>query len=197
MWILLMVKIRVVDKSSLWSMKKTVFAGSTVALAQVLLVAVFGHSFAIDLLPITILSVLSVRRWKTWRSPLVLGLAYGGIVLSWMILARYVITDPWARWFEEWILGPDFFWIYGAGPIVPVYTLIPLVSFAVFRVLSGRVVVQDGTLCAQCGYCLIGNVSGVCPECGWPIAGWSGGEAGSGYPITPPSASSSEVTTMK
>jgi hypothetical protein len=24
--------------------------------------------------------------------------------------------------------------------------------------------------CLQCGYCLIGNVSGICPECGSPVA---------------------------
>jgi|GEM_PF-6816865 len=23
--------------------------------------------------------------------------------------------------------------------------------------------------CARCGYCLQGNVSGVCPECGWKL----------------------------
>jgi hypothetical protein len=26
-----------------------------------------------------------------------------------------------------------------------------------------------GTHCRKCGYSLQGNVSGVCPECGWPI----------------------------
>jgi len=28
----------------------------------------------------------------------------------------------------------------------------------------------DAARCASCGYCLTGNVSGVCPECGQPVA---------------------------
>jgi hypothetical protein len=26
--------------------------------------------------------------------------------------------------------------------------------------------IQDGTLCPQCAYSIIGNTSGICPECG-------------------------------
>ena len=37
------------------------------------------------------------------------------------------------------------------------------------RLIRGKVLVQDGTLCPKCAYSLIGNVSGVCPECGAPV----------------------------
>jgi hypothetical protein len=42
--------------------------------------------------------------------------------------------------------------------------------FAVFIALLNKLrppkPIQDGTICAQCGYSLIGNTSGICPECG-------------------------------
>jgi hypothetical protein len=35
--------------------------------------------------------------------------------------------------------------------------------------LGPRYARQDGTLCPQCAYCLIGNESMICPECGRPF----------------------------
>jgi hypothetical protein len=54
--------------------------------------------------------------------------------------------------------------------------LVPVAFAAVFVVhillavsLGTRVEYPIGDpQCAKCGYCLIGNMSGICPECGWP-----------------------------
>jgi len=45
-----------------------------------------------------------------------------------------------------------------------VYTLV----WRALQTICGPIVVQDGTLCATCAYCLIGNTTGTCPECGTP-----------------------------
>jgi hypothetical protein len=37
-----------------------------------------------------------------------------------------------------------------------------------FVVIRWRRLVLSRTLCATCGYNLMGNVSGICPECGTP-----------------------------
>lgn len=54
------------------------------------------------------------------------------------------------------------------------------VAGAIAAILSARVAPRMSRVrrrrkmehvCANCGYCLIGNVSGICPECGTPRAG--------------------------
>jgi hypothetical protein len=55
------------------------------------------------------------------------------------------------------------------GVIVLISALVTSVAGAVVRRLPPRVVVQDGALCPGCAYCLIGNESMVCPECGRPF----------------------------
>ena len=48
-----------------------------------------------------------------------------------------------------------------------------IAAYAAFRKPSAtdliKNYVQDSRHCGQCGYDLTGNVSGVCPECGWVI----------------------------
>lgn len=39
-------------------------------------------------------------------------------------------------------------------------------SWVVIRGSADVVIIQDGTLCPSCGYCLIGNISMICSECG-------------------------------
>ncbi len=43
---------------------------------------------------------------------------------------------------------------------------ITMVVWAMCRAVRGRIIADDGSVCRQCGYCLTGNVSGTCPECG-------------------------------
>lgn len=44
--------------------------------------------------------------------------------------------------------------------------LVSVVFWLFLRHRRPSVVIQDGTLCPECGYLLIGNVSMQCPECG-------------------------------
>jgi hypothetical protein len=52
--------------------------------------------------------------------------------------------------------------------IVPTCVVLSMVVWGLCRPFRGKLLVQDGTLCSKCGYSLIGNVSGTCPECGRP-----------------------------
>ena len=40
------------------------------------------------------------------------------------------------------------------------------IGWIVARCFKGAIVVQDGTLCPKCGYCLAGCPDRICPECG-------------------------------
>jgi predicted amidophosphoribosyltransferase len=57
--------------------------------------------------------------------------------------------------------------------------LIVLLALLFFLLLFGYAIVDEvrkhrrtrgGPICPRCGYSLTGNVSGVCPECGTPVA---------------------------
>ncbi|MFO0973006.1 MAG: hypothetical protein U1A27_06155 [Phycisphaerae bacterium] len=51
-------------------------------------------------------------------------------------------------------------------PFTAVFFLIFTLAVSLF---SPRVTVNDGTLCPGCEYCLIGNTTMICPECGRPF----------------------------
>jgi hypothetical protein len=57
-----------------------------------------------------------------------------------------------------------------AGLLVGADVVVSIVVYAIvmawWRFIGRRKVVQDGTLCYGCGYCLVGNTSMTCPECG-------------------------------
>ena len=53
---------------------------------------------------------------------------------------------------------------------VAFYALGGMLIWGAWRLVRGKPLVQDGTICERCGYSLIGNVSGRCPECGTPHA---------------------------
>ena len=50
------------------------------------------------------------------------------------------------------------------------YALSNLVLLILFNKIRKPLPIQDGTLCPACGYCLIGNTSMVCSECGRPFS---------------------------
>jgi len=52
------------------------------------------------------------------------------------------------------------------GAIVLVWCGLSMATWGLCRAFRGKVIVQDGTMCGACGYSLVGNVSGRCPECG-------------------------------
>lgn len=87
----------------------------------------------------------------------------------------------WAAvlWIGEWPLG----WWEMCSPYMPTehaiilmtqlafYLLamavgVVLMHWALCRWVRGRVLIQDGLTCPNCQYCLRGNTTGICPECG-------------------------------
>jgi len=53
------------------------------------------------------------------------------------------------------------------------YVAIRLPGLVVVRTFFKAIVVHDGSLCELCGYNLKCVLSGICPECGQPLAGSS------------------------
>jgi hypothetical protein len=49
---------------------------------------------------------------------------------------------------------------------VAVAVTVLMTTWILCRLARGEPLIQDGTLCANCGYNLTGNVTGRCPECG-------------------------------
>jgi hypothetical protein len=52
------------------------------------------------------------------------------------------------------------------GIVLAVSLVMGWLVWGVCRLVRGKSLIQDGTRCEHCGYCLIGNESGRCPECG-------------------------------
>jgi hypothetical protein len=66
-------------------------------------------------------------------------------------------------------------WVASAAvALVAIAFLAALVWLFLYTLRDGRQQVADHrrryALCVQCGYSLTGNTSGVCPECGTPVA---------------------------
>jgi hypothetical protein len=69
-------------------------------------------------------------------------------------------------------------WLFGYSTItVPLWFI--LIAAALFSGpwMYQRVVLRRNGLCCRCGHNLTGNISGVCPECGTPVAGKAGAES--------------------
>jgi hypothetical protein len=63
--------------------------------------------------------------------------------------------------------------VFRCGPTSLAMALLPALWLAC---LQRRRLRQDPRQCRHCGYSLIGNESGVCPECGAPVRLATGGE---------------------
>lgn len=101
------------------------------------------------------------------------GILYGGIVFtrdSW-------ILSIWPRFHTE----PSRFYICFWPPILVSQFHVRIDMWLVVLALGGghlllrrhaRTAVQrHANECPACGYSLTGNISGICPECGTPVAG--------------------------
>lgn len=79
---------------------------------------------------------------------------------TWYIVCAFDITVP--------LLFPEgmVFIITHPLELVPSSLIGSAMGWGMCRWFKGKVVVQDGTLCPKCGYCLIGNIDRICPECG-------------------------------
>ncbi len=65
---------------------------------------------------------------------------------------------------DQWWIG----YLFALGAHL-VFWIVTPVAALLCALLGPRYLLQDGTLCPQCAYCLIGNESTVCPECGRPF----------------------------
>lgn len=61
------------------------------------------------------------------------------------------------------ILIRGIYFFVGGGIAGP---LMAGIVWALRRGIRGAVLIQDGATCPACGYCLLGNTTGICPECG-------------------------------
>ncbi len=63
-------------------------------------------------------------------------------------------------------------WVIGRGPVWPLAVGLAILPTA--RLIARRINRPRAGCCRRCGYDLTGNTSGVCPECGTPVAGKAG-----------------------
>jgi hypothetical protein len=73
----------------------------------------------------------------------------------------------------DWTALPSLRRAWGAGALkVPLWFPVPLALIALWalkREEKRRALKSSECRCMKCGYSLVGNVSGVCPECGAPV----------------------------
>ena len=107
------------------------------------------------------LSINDCRHAKHWWVALLFG-AYMGVLtfLSvWLGPGIHIAVD-------DGHAGPHL-----VGTVwVVCYALSYLFVWRIVQTVSGPIVVQDGTLCPDCGYSLVGCTREVCPECGRPFS---------------------------
>lgn len=107
------------------------------------------------------------ERTISWRSP-----------VQRRDVARGVVDEALNLGFDT---HPRVFWRSSRVIIhLPMWFVSSCLALAVLF-LTWRVRVQPvPNACRQCGYCLVGNVSGRCPECGLDVVAPSGKESGKG-----------------
>lgn len=82
-----------------------------------------------------------------------------------------LLAGHWSYWSHEARVSDGRLYVATIGvPLwsaVAAFLILPAVAAVV--IVRGKPRQRDG-LCARCSYDLTGNVSGVCPECGTPVA---------------------------
>ncbi|HNO78694.1 MAG TPA: hypothetical protein PKN33_11595 [Phycisphaerae bacterium] len=120
-----------------------------------------------------------VELYKVERSSVVVSvilaivvLFFTGPLIFWLSMA---VLSGFIYLGSTWILGmkmspSDMFEITFIVNIPIAAFVAYLVGKRIYLVCRWKKVVPDGHNCHQCRYDLTGNESGVCPECGTPIA---------------------------
>lgn len=97
-------------------------------------------------------------------------------IMGWLVVCALTLFDYWQQDLPR-LLNPGNFWPFFASTCALQGRTLPVTAVLLWYwwpVLRGR---ESGDLrpavptCAKCGYCLVGNVSGRCPECGQPSGG--------------------------
>jgi hypothetical protein len=117
--------------------------------------------------PIVVL-VVSYRRLPGPTCGLAYALGYG---LGWHVAVEALQTAEYGFWKglradEQTVVNLLIYQVQYLIPTVVVCVALGMAIWGLCRLIRGEVLIQDGTLCPECGYSLVGNVSGVCPECG-------------------------------
>jgi len=137
-------------------------------LAVGLLLDAIGHSRTSDVAGLALLFLILLgamrsdcRLASSWKIAVVFGVYVG--ILTFAIFTFFV--------------GGHVSW---RGRPIPTSTLGLLwtsavsaayaVCWCLVQSYDGPIELQDGNLCPACGYCLIGNTSQICPECGRPFS---------------------------
>lgn len=178
-----MAKIRVIN--SVWTKRKASLVGAVIAAISVALWhgldlwneawdyempdLLFAPLFFGILLVYPIVAlVISYPRLPKARVGLLYALGFG---IAWFLTLEACQAAEFGLWKgfrpEErtalkWLTSRGLYF----ATIVPVCFAVNMAVWGLCRLVRGKVLVQDGTLCPECGYSLIGNASGVCPECG-------------------------------
>ena len=173
----------VVAQERLWSWRKGALIAAIVAATSVTAVWLYAL-FAIP-------RIQFIPSWIGMSLMLALGLAYpvGVVVASYTRICRprillvYVLAYGLAAAAVSvaidlsqqlrYPLGTTEDFILQQAVRLPVtFGIASAVNFfawAICRLVRGKPLINDGSLCAHCGYNLTGNVSGICPECGTKI----------------------------
>lgn len=179
-------KVIVVDAA--WSKRKAFFVGAIVAATAVVLwwslsewneawdyqmpdLLFFPLFVSILLLYPLFVLVRSYPRLPFARRGLVFVIGYGtGFYLAFVGLeiAEYGIW--WGLPTDEETVGNLLLWhAWQLALFTAVWGSLGMAGWGLCRFVRGKVHVQDGTLCSNCAYSLVGNVSGTCPECGTAV----------------------------
>jgi hypothetical protein len=99
------------------------------------------------------------RRWPIWIPIAVYALTF---------VATFTI--PTGTYRSAWFIA-FFFWIFVLGPCITFYAVVNI-ALAYARPTLRKLIAEEygQPRCWDCGYDLTDNVSGVCPECGTPLA---------------------------
>ena len=116
----------------------------------------FGIAIAIG--PAIALALAArMRRW--FEAPLIAFFGYAAAISSWLGCRIYEMG---------WNFGTAFIDWWAIIMICVTNLLGSLVIWFIVKIVRGTPVV-DESRCANCGYSLLGNISGTCPECGTQV----------------------------
>jgi hypothetical protein len=104
------------------------------------------------------LHLFYVRSERLARKLAKISLLFGGVTALWAVVGRSILFKVWP--FPEVIFyGLYHTQLYWGPPAA--------MGFVTLWLIRRKQAVND--MCRSCGYCLKGNKSGICSECGTPI----------------------------
>lgn len=93
------------------------------------------------------------------------GVGFGiGVVVTGLLFLAYVVYSEGSATSRQISIATQGFVAALSCPIL--YGLGSWIAWSLLRTWRPSVVIQDGTLCPSCAYCLRGNTTMRCPECG-------------------------------